>query len=447
MGHAPGAAGGAASPMGDAQLLAVLEHDETWHVERVLASKEGVTTELVTPAGVGGHPPRYVRKRIRSGLANREAWEAVRHVDHPLVPRVRDIYELPDELVCVCDYVEGTSLADVVSEGGAMAPLTACRVAGDVAAAASALHEAGVVHRDITPANVIVARDGAHLTDLGIARVANGAAAHDTRTLGTPGFAAPEQFGFAETDARADVYAIGRLLGFMLTGELPGPAGTSHEEDRLRRMSPELAAVVARATAFDRSDRYQTASELAEALDAAADAMRPVRPVRPVREPAPAAGATTSDGPHSGPSPSLWRAFWKGLVGPALAASWGELAEGRRATHGWRRWLAECFVWAGLVVSGFVAVVAVVDATAPDPLRASTPIAGFVAVGLSIALINVDGAVLEVPAAILGVGCHREAPSAASRLVACVARLLRMLAVWYLAVFLMALAFAALGIW
>ena len=163
--------------------------------------------------------------------------------------------------------------------------------------------------------------------------------------------------------------------------------------------------------------------------------------------PAPAAGATTSDGPHSGPSPSLWRAFWKGLVGPALAASWGELAEGRRATHGWRRWLAECFVWAGLVVSGFVAVVAVVDATAPDPLRASTPIAGFVAVGLSIALINVDGAVLEVPAAILGVGCHREAPSAASRLVACVARLLRMLAVWYLAVFLMALAFAALGIW
>ena len=278
--------------MTDEELLAALDHDEGYRVIRELGHGETGATELVRRcggAGTGadgagdegegtGKPPAggrlLVRKRIPAALANRRAWEAARACDEPLLARVRDIYELPDQLVVVYDYVPGETLSKLVGDAQGLDPASACAVALDVCRAVGALHRAGVVHRDVTPSNVIVSVDGAHLIDLGIARLADprtGAdgdapASRDTTTLGTTGFAAPEQYGFARTDARADVYSIGRLVAWMLAGGF-GEDGTADAAlAGLDRAAPALAAVVRKACSFDRDARYGSADELARAL-------------------------------------------------------------------------------------------------------------------------------------------------------------------------------------
>ena len=245
--------------MNDAEVLHAIELDDSYEVLRVLAQGPSGTTELVMRGDAGP----FVRKRIPLGLANRAAWDATAHACCQRVPRVTDIYCLPDELVTVCEFVPGERLDARMQRLGTLSPDEAIKVATEVCEAASALHAAGVIHRDISPKNVILAADGAHLIDLGIARTKTAGAPRDTTLLGTWGFAAPEQYGFAQSDERSDVYAIGRLLQFMLTGEtadtLPGDGS----------VPARLADVITRATAFEPSARFGSADELGAALSLA----------------------------------------------------------------------------------------------------------------------------------------------------------------------------------
>lgn len=246
----------------DEQLLAILEHDELYRVERVLADKPGCKTELVW-RGVEGP---FVRKRIPRTLASPAAWRAASTATSSRIPRIQDIYELPDEFVVICDYVEGETLAVRMRAAGHFSEARAVRIALDVCEAAAALHACGVVHRDITPNNVVLAADGAHLVDLGIARVHGEHDLRDTTTLGTWGFAAPEQFGFTQTDERSDVYAIGCLLGYMLTGIIPGTTEYVQALENDAVVPSLLADVVRMATAFEPSKRFVSAHAFATAL-------------------------------------------------------------------------------------------------------------------------------------------------------------------------------------
>jgi serine/threonine protein kinase len=248
----------------DDQVLWALELDDAYRVVRELAQGPSGRTELV----MRGEEGPFVRKRIPAALANETAWRELIVLDEPLLPQVVALYRLPDQLVVVYRYIEGRSLRELVEAQGPLDATQARALLYDLCRAAGALHAHGIVHRDIAPGNVIVAPDGAHLVDLGIARQHVEGQLHDTNTLGTWGFAAPEQFGFTQTDARTDIYALGRLLGYVLTGVLPSDEGYEQALDARALQEPALVEVARKASAFEPSARYQTAEELVSALAA-----------------------------------------------------------------------------------------------------------------------------------------------------------------------------------
>lgn len=254
--------------MNDEQVMHAMSIDDMYRVERVLARGAGGVTELVTIDGAGP----FVRKKIPNRLANQGVWSLIESCGCARLPKVEATYSLPDQFVVVYDFVPGQTLEELVVAKKRLVPEEAASLAADICEAAAALHSRGVVHRDLSPRNVIVAADGAHLIDLGIARMRVEGASRDTTSLGTRGFASPEQYGFAQTDARSDVYAIGKLLGYMLTGLQPDGDEYERALGDADATDSRLAEVVARACAFEPSSRYQSAAEMARALGRCGDA-------------------------------------------------------------------------------------------------------------------------------------------------------------------------------
>ena len=249
--------------MNDSQLMHAMSIDNTYRVERVLARGEDGITELVTIDGAGP----FVRKKMRQELARRNVWSALTECDSPRLPRVEATYELPEHFVVVYDFVPGQPLSKIIEKNGPLTPEDTASLGIELCEAAGELHKHGIIHRDISPNNIVIAANGAHLIDLGIARMRVEGASKDTTSLGTWGFASPEQYGFAQTDARSDVYSIGRILGFALTGIRPDDDAYEHAlEHALKSTSAKLENAIRRACSFEPSARFQSATEMAKAL-------------------------------------------------------------------------------------------------------------------------------------------------------------------------------------
>jgi predicted Ser/Thr protein kinase len=211
-------------------------------------------------------------------------------LDHPNVIPVYEAGEDGDRLFIAMRFVDGTDLARMLAEEGALEPALAVELVAQAASALDAAHERGLVHRDVKPANLLVtgdlpARPHVYLTDFGLARRdgSTGALTSTGQWMGTPDYAAPEQIDGHDLDPRSDVYALGCVLFAALTGTPPfgdrprmAKAGAHLHEPpptlRSRRPNVPLALepVVARALAKRPEERYQTAGELgAAALEAA----------------------------------------------------------------------------------------------------------------------------------------------------------------------------------
>ncbi len=249
--------------MNDDQALHALYFDDAYEVRSVLAKSPNGTTELVFLGDAGP----FVRKKIPKDMARRDVWSALSECSCLRLPHVIATYELPDLFVVVCDYVPGDSLENLVSQRGTLAVDEAISIALNVCEATEAIHARNIIHRDLSPANIIIAADGAHIIDFNIARLYTAGETKDTNKLGTFGFASPEQFGFAPTDARSDVYSIGRLLGFMLTGIRPDDDSYETSLDAVLNTLPNLQTVLKRACAFEPSSRFQSAQALSSALE------------------------------------------------------------------------------------------------------------------------------------------------------------------------------------
>lgn len=143
-------------------------------------------------------------------------------ISSPYLAEIYHIADRGDHIDVLQEYIPGTTLEKLLAERGTLPEREVIRITSDICDGLSVLHSQGLVHRDISPKNIIIGRDGsATIIDYGIARSYRADKTADTAILGTPGYAAPEQFGFSQSDSRTDIYAVGVLMNVMLTGELP----------------------------------------------------------------------------------------------------------------------------------------------------------------------------------------------------------------------------------
>ena len=256
----------------------------------------------------------------------REA-HAVAQLAHPAILAVYDFGEDPATGVVylVTQFVDGGTLAGRM--GGPMPPTEAARIAAQIARALAFAHAAGVIHRDVKPGNVLMTSDGHPLlSDFGIAKIM--AETRMTRTgtsLGTPAYMSPEQAQGMPADHRSDIYALGVMLYEMLAGGLPFQADTPvallHQHvanpppplrERVAGIPRSLEKIVMRALAKNPDDRFATAGEFADALEAEATGQRKrlglrlgrkeISRQRPRRIPG---GATNVAGPVPGTPPPV----------------------------------------------------------------------------------------------------------------------------------------------
>jgi streptogramin lyase/tRNA A-37 threonylcarbamoyl transferase component Bud32 len=245
--------------------------------------------------------PRFRERFLRES-------RAAGGLDHPNIIPVYDAGETEGRLYIAMRLVEGGDLHALIRSGGPLEPTRALRIVDQVASALDAAHDAGLVHRDVKPSNVLVLQsrasgdeDHAYLADFGLAAHA-AVPSKLTRSgglLGTVDYVAPEQIMGIDADRRADVYGLGCVLYECLTGEVPYPRASqlaalwAHVNDpppslagRLPGLSPAADGVIARALAKAADERFPTCGELAaaagEALAGEAPARRRRRPGRRV---------------------------------------------------------------------------------------------------------------------------------------------------------------------
>jgi eukaryotic-like serine/threonine-protein kinase len=216
---------------------------------------------------------------------------AAAQLNHPNAVRIYDTGREDDLVFLVMEHVDGPSLRDVLKEWGPLEPLAVAALGEQVASALGEAHAHGLVHRDVKPANILLASDGTvKVTDFGIAKALSGADATLTSpgtVVGTAAYVAPEQLEDASVDARADIYALGVVLYECLTGR-PAFSGDTPTATAAMRLTYELMParqlradvpralddVVVRATRRDREDRFADGSEMAATLAA----MVPLKP-------------------------------------------------------------------------------------------------------------------------------------------------------------------------
>jgi serine/threonine protein kinase len=243
------------------------------------------------PAGAQGSADRVARflREMR----------AVGSLDHPNVVEAHDAGEQAGVVYLVMKLIEGADLAKVVRQRGPLPVAEACDLARQTALGLQYLHQRGLVHRDIKPSNLMRTADGTvKILDLGLARwhVERSSADELTGTgqvLGTFEYLAPEQARNAAVNSRADLYALGGTLFFLLTGHAPFAHRNglyeklaAHQEEGppdVRTLRPDvppaLAELVQRLLAKKAEDRPQTAAEVAAALAGFAKGVTPGTPV------------------------------------------------------------------------------------------------------------------------------------------------------------------------
>ena len=205
---------------------------------------------------------------VRQGLIVET--DLLKKLKHPNLPSIIDVIDEDDTFLIVMDYIEGNSLETLLKEEGAQPQEKVISWGKQLCDVLGYLHrqKPPIIYRDMKPSNVMLKSDGTvTLIDFGTAReFKERSSRDDTVCLGTPGYAAPEQWGGSgQTDARTDIYCLGVMMFQLLTGESP------HRLRPLRECCPSVSAgldvIVCRCTRVRKEERYQSCAELLYALE------------------------------------------------------------------------------------------------------------------------------------------------------------------------------------
>lgn len=213
--------------------------------KRISILKESANSiiELVTD-GTGAV---YVRKTINAvGLP----YAKLAQICCPHLPKIYYTAEANGKTLVVEEFISGVNLAAELEQRKKFTAAQVRAIALQLCDALMMLHAQGILHRDIKPGNIIMHGGSVWLIDFGAAKIAGSGKERDTVILGTPGFAPPEQYGFTATDARSDIYALGKTMQALLGGSDGG----------------SLQKIIAACTAFDPQNRIASAAELKNLL-------------------------------------------------------------------------------------------------------------------------------------------------------------------------------------
>lgn len=214
----------------------------------------------------------------------RQEVKLARRVTHRNVARMFDIGEHQKLKFLTMECIDGESLGDALEREKSLSTPRVAEICTAICAGLAAAHDAGVVHRDLKPDNVMLAKDGRVLiTDFGIARAIDGGAKRTAgMPVGTPAYMAPEQVeGASDIDARADIYALGAMMYEMTVGAAPFEGDSMfavaaarlihpppNPQDHKKDVPDPLAKIIVKCMQRRKEDRYASALDVARAFDA-----------------------------------------------------------------------------------------------------------------------------------------------------------------------------------
>jgi len=254
-------------------------------------------------------------------------------LDHVNLPKVTDYFEEQGRPYLVMDYVEGATLQDILEQRGPCAEAEVLEWAAQLCDVLEYLHSQNppVIFRDLKPGNIMLTPKGQiKLIDFGIARHFDPRKKKDTMPLGTEGYAAPEQYGKGQSDARSDVYALGATLHHLLTDREPNSHGRPFYLPPVRSLNPkvskDLEQVIEKATQPKPEDRYQSIAEMRQSLRKS--------PVKPAATPPPPAPPPPKKPPKpKPPAPVTNAATSPALLVMPLDLDLGTVSPGKTAQH------------------------------------------------------------------------------------------------------------------
>ncbi|MGL5436935.1 MAG: serine/threonine-protein kinase [Lachnospiraceae bacterium] len=177
-------------------------------------------------------------------------YRKLKELPHPNLVKIYDLGIYDNVPAVYMEYYPAVSLAEKMIQLGSFSLETVKKIMLQVCAAVYCFHKEGIIHRDLAPSNILINPQGIiKITDFGIARFHKRGQTSDTVLLGTPGFAAPEQFGFAQTDDKTDIYSLGILMNWMCVGKLP--------VEELYQANREFCVLIQRCITMNAKERCQ----------------------------------------------------------------------------------------------------------------------------------------------------------------------------------------------
>lgn len=246
--------------------LLPVEMQEHWNAEEYLKESEESFTILVRE-NVSGIlcVLKWGRKLQAEMLCNEmEILQKLTDMGLTGIPKAYRIFEENSGVYFLREYIEGTPLSQMVLQKGGIQERELCRISIKICRAAEQFQklEDPMIHRDIKPENIVITHEGeVAFIDFGTMRSYKKDSQRDTFVVGTRGTAAPEQYGYNQTDQRTDVYAIGRTMLYMAT--------ESYELDQILEcgVNRELKKIIKKACSFEPDKRYADAAELGRAIE------------------------------------------------------------------------------------------------------------------------------------------------------------------------------------